>query len=389
MRTHVVRSAVAVAAAAAAISAFTLTPAFASQASRTETDARRGADHALFVQTDSLAGNSVIAYHRADSGALTWVGTYATGGLGGVAVKAPLDSLASQGSLTLDPEHGLLFAVNAGSDTLTEFAVHGASLERLQIIGTDGAFPVSVSVHENLVAVVNAGNAGSVTVFRLAGNHLVRVHGGHESLGLSNTNPPLFITAPAQVGFDQSGRHLIVTTKANNSILVFGVRANGSLTDAVSNPSAGPVPFSFVIDAYGHLVVTEAAHSTVTTYSIAANGTLTPLTTSVGDGGVALCWNANAGGFVFGANAGAGTIASYKTNSSGGLVLSQAIAANTASGPIDLASAEHGHLLYVQDAVAGEVQGFAVNADGTLTLVTTVTGLPAFLGAGMEGLAAA
>ena len=387
MRKSSARSTIAVVAVVAAITAVTASPASASQP-RSSEDAL-GADHAVFVQTDSLTGNSVIAYHRSNSGALTWVGTYATGGLGGVARSAPLDSLASQGSLTLDRQRGLLFAVNAGSDTLTEFAVYGSQLERRQIIRTDGQFPVSVSVHGDLVAVLNAGGTGSVTVFYLAGEHLSRVPGGHENLGLSNTNPPLFITAPAQVGFDRGGRHLIVTTKLNGSILVFGVRPNGSLTDAVSNASAGAVPFSFVIDSFGHLVVTEAGGSTTSTYRIRPNGTLETMTASVPDGGTALCWNANAAGFVFGANAGAGTISSYRTDSAGGLVLTQAIAASTDAGPIDLAAADHGHLLYVQDAVAGEVQGFSVNSDGTLTLVTTVTGLPTFAGAGMEGLTAA
>jgi len=70
-------------------------------------------------------------------------------------------------------------------------------------------------------------------------------------------------------------------------------------------------------------------------------------------------------------------------------VLVRAVAATTAAGPIDLATAAGGRLLYVQDAAAGEVQGFRVHRDGSLTLVATVTGLPAFDGAGMEGLVAA
>ncbi|MGH3407343.1 MAG: hypothetical protein ACRDRJ_33305 [Streptosporangiaceae bacterium] len=42
-----------------------------------------GARHAVFVQTDNLAGNQVVAYHRAADGTLTQSATYATGGLGG------------------------------------------------------------------------------------------------------------------------------------------------------------------------------------------------------------------------------------------------------------------------------------------------------------------
>src|SRR5579862_3857289 len=63
-----------------------------------------GARHAVFVQTDNLAGNQVVAYHRAPDGTLTQAGTYATGGLGGQLSGSVVDHLASQGSLTYDPD---------------------------------------------------------------------------------------------------------------------------------------------------------------------------------------------------------------------------------------------------------------------------------------------
>ena len=68
-------------------------------------------DHAVFVQTDNPAGNQVVAYHRNSNGTLAAAGTYATGGLGGVPNGSTVDHLASQGSLTYDPEHNLLYAV--------------------------------------------------------------------------------------------------------------------------------------------------------------------------------------------------------------------------------------------------------------------------------------
>ena len=41
-----------------------------------------GGDHAVFVQTDNIAGNQIVAYHRDHDGTLTLANTYATGGLG-------------------------------------------------------------------------------------------------------------------------------------------------------------------------------------------------------------------------------------------------------------------------------------------------------------------
>src|SRR5262245_27305050 len=89
-------------------------------------DHARPSAHAVFVQNDDPAGNTVVAYARSASGRLHETGRYATGGLGGVLTGSVVDHLASQGSLGYD--HGLLVAVNAGSDTITTFAVRGDRL---------------------------------------------------------------------------------------------------------------------------------------------------------------------------------------------------------------------------------------------------------------------
>src|SRR5450755_1144620 len=117
-----------------------------------------GAGRAVFVQTDNTAGNQVVAYHRARGGRLTRAGTYSTGGLGGVLAGSVVDHLASQGSLTYDRRHGMLFAVNAGSDTIAVFSVRGDQLRLRQVTGSGGAFPVSVAVRGDLVYVLNAEN---------------------------------------------------------------------------------------------------------------------------------------------------------------------------------------------------------------------------------------
>jgi len=49
-----------------------------------------------------------------------------------------VDHLASQGSLTYDPWHGLLYAVNAGSNTLSVFSTHGDKLSLRQVVSSAG-----------------------------------------------------------------------------------------------------------------------------------------------------------------------------------------------------------------------------------------------------------
>ena len=120
-----------------------------------------GANHVVFVQTDNVSGNQVVAYDRAADGTLTWSHTYATGGLGGVLTGSVVDHLASQGSLTYDQRNNLLYAVNAGSNTVSVFSVRGDQLTLRQVVNSGGSFPVSVAVHGNLVYVLNAENGGT------------------------------------------------------------------------------------------------------------------------------------------------------------------------------------------------------------------------------------
>ena len=95
-----------------------------------------GGDHAVFVQTDNVAGNQIVAYHRDHDGTLILSDTYATGGLGGVLNGSAVDHLGSQGSLASDPTHGLLYAVNAGSNTVSVFSVDGDQLSLRQVVGS-------------------------------------------------------------------------------------------------------------------------------------------------------------------------------------------------------------------------------------------------------------
>ena len=108
-----------------------------------------GSPGAVFVQLNGEAGNEIAAYSRAADGTLTYDATYPTGGLGGTQIGAPLDALASQGGLVLDQRHRLLLAVNAGSDSVTSFAVRGARLGHARTVPSGGssrpAWPCTVT----------------------------------------------------------------------------------------------------------------------------------------------------------------------------------------------------------------------------------------------------
>lgn len=258
MRTAIrVTAAAAMAAATTAAAAvIAATPAFASVAG----PARAGGDHAVFVQTDNTAGNRIAAYRRAADGTLSPAGSFATGGRGGILDGSVVDHTASQGSLSLDSRHGLLYAVNAGSDTISVFAVHGDRLALRQVLGSGGTFPVSVTVHGDVVYVLNALKGGSVQGYRVLGSVLAPLPGSHRALGLDPDATPQFTTTPGQVAFTPDGSQLVVTTKGNgNDIDVFRVGLGGRLSAAPAvNSEPGTVPFAISFDQFGHLVIAEA-----------------------------------------------------------------------------------------------------------------------------------
>jgi hypothetical protein len=342
-----------------------------------------GGGSVVFVQTNELGGNRVAVFDQGSDGRLTQVGSYPTGGLGGAAAPGTeSDHLASQGSLAYDRQHRLLIAVNAGSDTVSTFAVHGDRLRLTGVLDSGGQFPASVGVHGRLVYVLNAGGAGTVQGFWIAGHRLLPIPGSARSLGLANGNPPNFLSSPGQVGFSPDGSELLVTTKAStSSIDVFGVGPDGRLSAApVVNPSATPVPFAFTFGAGGRLVAGEAGASSVTTYALGAGGTLSD-PRSATDGQVALCWIQGVGDVYFVSNTGSNDLSSFRVGANGQPALLNAVAATTNAGPIDLASS--GGYLYAETGLAGTVDEFQIGANGTLTPIGTVAGLPP----GLEGIA--
>ena len=354
-------------------------PAFASPAASA---GDRGNTGAVFVQTDNTAGNAVAAYHRAPDGTLTLAGTYPTGGLGGILSGSVVDHLASQGALTYDDGHGLLFAVNAGSDTVSVFRVFGDRLELRQVIWSGGAFPVSVTVHGDHAYVLDALGGGTLYGYRIADGHLTPIPGSSRRLGLNPNATPQFTNTPGQVAFTPDGSRILVTTKANgNSVDVFAVRGDGRLSRSpVVNSEPNAVPFAISFDRAGHVLIAEAGPSALATFALSGGGALTQL--AIADTGqAATCWVAPAGRYFYTSNAGSASVSGYTVDGAGQLTgLGNT---TTGAGTVDASAA--GGFLYVQAGAAGIVDEFAVGAGGALTSLGSVTVAGA---AGGEGIAA-
>ncbi len=346
-----------------------------------------GASRAVFVQTDNVTGNQVVVYDRAANGALTQAGIYDTGGLGGALPGSVVDHLASQGSLAYDHDNGLLYAVNAGSNTISVFAVLGDRLVLRQTIGSGGKFPASIAFRRGLVYVLNAKDGGYLQGFTVHAGHLVALSDSGRALGLATFEEPQFVHTPGQVQFSPDGSQLILTTKASTSAIdVFGVSPVSGLLSAtpVVNPEPGAVPFAGAFDRQGHFVVTEAGTNALASFTLSAAGTLSPLA-SAATGQAATCWVVAApDGRFYVSNAGSASLSTVQS-STGGQQLT--LLGNTATdgGTVDAALAEGGRFLYVQTGAAGVLDEFAVGAKGVLSEIGSVT-VPGAVGG--EGIAA-
>ena len=414
------------------------------------------ADGAVYAMTNALGTNQVKVYHRAGDGTLSLVQTINTGGGGSGSQLDPTDSLGSQGGLMLDRNHKHLFAVNTNS-TATDSGADGTevgdcnagsissfsvspdgSLTLVQSISSGGFFPDSLTIDpdHDLLYVLNAGGPGNnpvcahgpnITGFTYdKGGMMTALAGSTQPISPGakpgtpfncdgggpfataefqcGNNPPAFPRSPGEVGFTRGGHQLVVTVKGPNAIYVFPVGKDGkpgtpTVTTSQSGPNH-PTYFGFAFDQEGNLIVSEpfgatpvipaAPFSSVSSFAIARKGSLHAISSSVPNGRGTSCWVAISGRYAYIGNNNTSDISSYTIGGDGSLTLLAATAAGGANSPNDLAIAVEEStgtsFLYALGAGNGTVGVWQIHANGSLSFVQSAGGLPP--GAGAQGLAA-
>lgn len=324
----------------------------------------------VYTLTNSPAGNAVVAFDRAADGSLTFSGTFATGGLGTGA------SLASQGAVILSDNGRRLFAVNAGSSEISLFAVNPGGLALLDKVNSGGSNPVSLTVHQNLLFVLNAGAPAHINGFVVSSGGTLSSIAGSDQL-LSAAAP-----GPAQVSFSPDGNVLFVTEKGTSVLDTYTVDAQGMTSGPIITPSSGTTPYGFGFDKRGHAIVSEATTGAVSSYAVADDGTVTVISPSVfATGQNAACWIAISknGKFAYTANAASHTITGYRIRQNGSLALLDPGAVTAAPGgtPTDMDTSNNSKYLYVLNNGSHAINIYQIEADGNLTHVGDTPGLPA------------
>src|SRR5918999_239901 len=314
----------------------------------------------VYVQTNSAAGNEVVAYRRAASGTLSRVGTFSTGGLG------TGEGVSSQGSVLLSDDGRWLLVANVGSDEVSVFAVRPSGLALTDKVASGGDMPFSLALRGSLLYVLNRGGAGNITAFTF-----------------SPTLPD-----PAQVSFSPDGATLVVTEKATNLLDTYAVNpTTGLATGPNVFSSSGQLPFGFAFKPNTSIfVVTEAfggelGQAAASSYTIGSGSALRLISGAVRDTHAEVCWAVitNDGRYAYVTNFRTGNLSSYAVAADGGLTLLQAIAGTTTPpgadprfGPRDEDLSRDGRYLYVLDIGLTDpadrgVHAFRVEPDGKLT----------------------
>ena len=190
---------------------------------------------------------------------------------------------------------------------------------------------------------------------------------------------------------------MLVTEKLTDSVDVFSVQNNGTLSAATVNKNPQPGVFDVVFAPGGAALVVQTAGagavngSSISSYIVEDDRTLSPLTPILPTLGAASCWVALTadGHFAFTSNAGTATLSGFKVDTAGNLTaLANTVVATLPAGStnLDIAVSADAKYAYTLNNGTGTVGVFAIQPDGTLKSLGFAPGLAA--AKGYNGIAA-
>jgi 6-phosphogluconolactonase (cycloisomerase 2 family) len=374
---------------------------------------------AVYTQTNAPAGNSVVVFNRLANGKLEKREAVSTGGKGstqnvGCGRGCPI--LDSQTAVVVSKNGKLVFAVNAGSDTVTSFSETSSGLKQVSQLSSGGHMPESLALHGNLLYVLNVqttninATTGNIYGYRVSASGKLTSVGSSRTL--ANLAPPDRSADPRAIDFKPNGKVIVVTelaagfagTGPPGRIDTFVVGSNGKAGPAADHRASDALPFGFAFDNRSHLVVSQIhspkgdVNGSVSTYKVTDSGAVTAIATKP-SGGILPCWVvvSKDGRFIYVVNTGAGKpapVMRFKLGSGGALTALTPPAASRKGefARTDAALSGDSKFLYVLAPKVGpgnasHIDAYRRGANGKLTFIGATPGA-ANLGIGATGLAA-
>ena len=315
--------------------------------------------------------NQVVAYSRGVDGSLVELGVYDTGGVGENIRNSGANPLASQDPLIVSKDQRFVFAVNAGSESISSFIINDdfsltpASLD-VSTSGSSGAQnPVSLTIYENILYVANTGNYVDENGVELDTLPEYRNRVNSSIIGftigddgtlteLAGSEIPGIAANAGSVEFSSDGLSLHVTERRTNEILSISLDEYRLPISEGSVGSVTPQPFGtdlYPADIGDILLVSEGNNgapglSALSSYLVESDGSLTGISLSSGVDGDPLttgftfgCWvefvETPTGDFAYVSNTPDGIITSFEVSEAGELTLLESAAADVGVGGDD------------------------------------------------------
>jgi len=326
----------------------------------------------LYTQTNETT-NMVVHLVRNADGSVTLKNRVATGGAGlngikpGASSPAP-DSLVSQHSVLVSPDHTTLFAVNGGDGSVSVFAIDQTSgdLTLKKTNRTVGATPSSLAFNNGVLYVLFQTGANQLGAYSLQADGTLAQLGVY-ALPVPGMTPTQIVISP-----DNSFVVASVGT-SSNAVISFPINRDGTLSDGVTNTKDIANPFAGAYAGASVYLETDTADKALASYTFGKTGALSLINRVVAGEG-APCWMSVTpdGKFAFVGN-GAGTISAFSVADDGTLALLNAkaaqepgVLAGVNSVAADSWISADGKFLYVSYLGDDKVVAYSV-AGGVLT----------------------
>ncbi len=369
----------------------------------------------VYTQTNDLNHNRVIIFNRFPDGSLVRAGSASTKGKGAKSpdcsppgpVVCPFND--SNGSVRLSPDKNLLFVTNGGSGTIATFLVKKTGgLKLASVTNSGGGFPLSTTMHGNLLYVLNY-NTGNIKGFRVTDNgHLHAIAGATRSVSTPGSGGHV-----GEIGFNSTGGQLIVSERGPSVVDTFVVNSHGVAGPAQPHPAPFPGAYGFDTDKRGHILMSDGGPppfitGAITSWQQHPGGGLTviestgadpgdPNNTHPPNRGAGSCWTVITPNhkYAYVTNSTAKTITRVQMNIDGTFkILGLTQIPNSQPDaltniPADEGFSPNGKVLYVTvpslyAGNTGRIDAWAVHKDGNLTLIdSTPSNLKAGAGSGI------
>ena len=345
---------------------------------------------AVYTQTNHPDGNSVVWFSRSGDGELTLRRSVPTGGTGAPNFFSMFPTTDSQGSVVINPQRTLLFAVNHGSRSVTSFRIlSDGALQRADVVSSGGKGPSSLAINaDGILYVSNEAPPARLQGFRVSDSGVLEPIAGSNTV-LAHPN-----ASPGQVGFDSSGNVLVVSARfagpskeAQDYFEVFRLSRAGlpvALPPVISVPQE---PYAFAFTSRNEMLVANAENnaplaSTTSSYQVGPRGEFLRVATQP-TSQTAACWIALSDDdrFAYISNGGGPTVVAYAMSPGGifrnigGLIMLSGLGGDVALTPgnafLYVVNTDPAGILTQDPNAHADVDGFRVGPDGRVTRIGT------------------